>query len=822
MTVYQQLYNPAFLSKEQLRELFSVRQSTLRKLLGFVAEEAPDKPRKHTIIVGPRGMGKSTLGLRLMHEIEEDCDLSETWQPLPFDEESYEIADAADFWLTALHHLSRVTDDPTWAESATALAQREADSQRVEAYAINLLDEYCNESNKGLILFVENIDTVLDQLQGKREVHAIRATLTTNPNFFVLGSANSVFAGIQEYSAPFYGFFRVIRLDGLDVEETTALIRAMAKRLDQSNPDKLLSSERGRVETIRRLTGGNPRLLALACQMLFEPRLGTTLENIERLIDEQTPYFKARIEDLPVQSRKVFSKLADGWRPMLANEVASSTRLGSSQASAQLKKLVDWGYAAKVNWNNEKRIRYEVCDRFLNIYYLYRFSCASRNRMEYLVAFLYDFFGPTEMRRLYLDASKEIKEGNRGETSTKALLKSLAQYVIRDVEFKEGPTWVNELLEFIQKGESMPRLNNEHSNYFSKWIKLGKKFNNDDRQNVAISAYIRALESIISNLIDQRWKMNENIEDLIEIDALKIIMEDIGKIQFCMEVDGDLHYHSNEIYTILGLTHLAVGQIWLLTGHRDNAIVSIQESVKNAQRIRNVKEEDERDFSLRLHLHLIPFLEEFGFDEELIDVVNRALEVSESNDAVRREGLVIRMIEACEKLVKLERYLELEGICIKITRKFPDIDSGWRLSAICVASRKGESWMVDAKKYVREAIAKGPDNVWNHYAAFVVFCKMGEWEGGLNRLEYCLESRLSFFQGELSRITNILIEAVCAGEGRKVISIMENAKITDELEPLWHALMARQGEDLEPLPREIMETVEHIRQRFEFHEGQFK
>ena len=338
MTVYQQLYNPAFLSKEQLRESFSVRQNTLSKLLGLVAEEAPDKPRKHTIIVGPRGMGKSTLGLRLMHKIEEDCDLSEAWQPLPFDEESYEIADAADFWLTALNHLSRATGDPTWAESATALAQGETDSRRVEAYAINLLDEYCDESKKRLILFVENIDAVLVQLHGKREVHALRATLTTNPNFLVLGSANSVFAGIQEYSAPFYGFFRVIRLDGLNVEETTVLIRAMAKRFDQPSPDKLLSSERGRVEAIRRLTGGNPRLLALACQMLFEPRLGTTLENIERLIDEQTPYFKARIEDLPVQSRKVFSKLADGWRPMLANEVASRTRLGSSQASAQLNK----------------------------------------------------------------------------------------------------------------------------------------------------------------------------------------------------------------------------------------------------------------------------------------------------------------------------------------------------------------------------------------------------------------------------------------------------------------------------------------------------
>ena len=822
MTVYQQLYNPAFLSKEQLRESFSVRQNTLNKLLRFVAEEAQDKPRKHTIIVGTRGMGKSTLGLRLMHEIEEDCDLSEIWQPLPFDEESYEIADAADFWLTSLHHLSRATDDPTWAESATALAQGETDSQRVEAYAINLLDEYCNESNKRLILFVENIDTVLDQLQSERELHAIRATLTTNPNFLVLGSANSVFAGIQEYSAPFYGFFRVIRLNGLNVEETTVLIRTMAKRLDQSNPDKLLSSERGRVETIRRLTGGNPRLLALACQMLLEPQLGTTLENIERLIDEQTPYFKARIEDLPVQSRKVFSKLADGWHPMLSNEVASGTRLGSSQASAQLKKLVDWGYAVKINWNNEKRIRYEVSDRFFNIYYLYRFSRAARDRMEHLVAFLYDLFGPTEMRSVYLDASKEIKRGSHGETDTKELLKSLAQYVIRDVEFKEGPTWANELLKLIQKGESTSSLRGEHSNHVSKWIDLGNKFNDDDRQNVAISAYIRALELIISNLLDRRRKNDENIEVLFEIDEMETILKNTKEIQSCMRASGDLHNHSNEFHAVFGFMHLALGQIRLLTGRWDEAIVSIHESVTAAQVIRNVKDEDERDFSLRLYLHLVPFLEELEFDEELIEVVNRALEVCKSDDAVRREELVIGMIEACEILIKLERYLELEDICIKITRKFPDIDSGWRLFAICVSSQEEKPKMVDAKKYVCEAIAKGPDNVWNHYVGFVVYCKLGEWENGLNRLEYCLESELKSFQGELSRITDILIEATCAGQGRRVMSIMENAKITDELEPLWHALRARQGEDLEPLPREIMETVEHIRRRFEFRESSWE
>ena len=614
----------------------------------------------------------------------------------------------------------------------------------------------------------------------------------------------------------------MIRLDGLNVEETTVLIRAMAKRFDQPSPDKLLSSERGRVEAIRRLTGGNPRLLALACQMLFEPRLGTTLENIERLIDEQTPYFKARIEDLPVQSRKVFSKLADGWRPMLANEVASRTRLGSSQASAQLNKLVDWGYAVKVNWNNEKRVRYEVSDRFFNIYYLYRFSRVARERIERLVAFLDDLFGPTQMRSLYLGASKEMERGSHSETDAKELLKSLAQYVIRDVEFKEVPTWVNNLLEIIQKGESTPSSLTENSEYVEKWMNLGNEFKNDCRPNIAISAYLRALESIISNLTDRINMGKKNIEYTIEMSELEVIEKHIKEIQFYMKFDSNLHCHWNEFHVILDFIHLALGQIWLLLERRGDAIVSIQNSIKNVHGIRNAKDEDEHESLLRLYLHLIPFLDEFGFDEELIDVVNRVLKVSESNDAVRCEGQVIRMIEACGRLIKLERYLELEEICTKITGKFPDLDSGWRLLAVCVASQEKKSKMIEAKKYVDEAIRRGPSNVWNYYASFVVFCKLGEWNSGLNRLEYCLESGTSFFQGEFPRITDILIKATCAGEGRRVMSLIENAKITNELEPLWHALRVRQGEDLEPLPREVVDAVEHINQRFEIRDCKWK
>ena len=202
-----------------------------------------------------------------------------------------------------------------------------------------------------------------------------------------------MFEAIRGHGQPFYEFFRLIMLEGLGQADSRRILEALAEGEERPDVPKALDRDRGRLETIRRLTGGNPRLLVLACRMLIESPLGSAFEDLERLIDEQTPYFKARIEELPVQARKVFDCLAEGWRPMLAKEMAGAAKLTSSHVSAQLKQLVEKGYAREVRLPGAKRIRYEVGDRFYNIYYLLRFSRAGRERLERLVFFLHDLFG---------------------------------------------------------------------------------------------------------------------------------------------------------------------------------------------------------------------------------------------------------------------------------------------------------------------------------------------------------------------------------------------------------------------------------------------
>ena len=412
----RRLYNPAQLTPEELASSFVARRRTLADMLRMLRRQAPDRPLQHLMLIGPRGMGKTTLGLRFLHEVAATPSLAAQWQPVPFHEESYGIADLADFWLAALDHLARATGESRWADRAADLARNEKDTERRAAYARAALLDFRHESGKRPILFVENLDAVIAQMRGERAAHGLRASLMTCPDILLIGSANTVFHAIRDRSAALYEFFRPIVLEGLGEDDTLRLFQAVSECEGRPEISDLTGRDRGRIETIRRLTGGNPRLLALARRLSIESPPGPAFEDLERLIDEQTPYFKAGIEELPVQARKVFHCLAEAWAPLPARAAAAAANLSSSQASAQLRQLVDRGYVRETRLPSEKRLRYEVADRFYNMYYLLRFSRTNRRRLKRLVAFLHDLFGSAgtrTMRSPPLDPSRS-REGGAG------------------------------------------------------------------------------------------------------------------------------------------------------------------------------------------------------------------------------------------------------------------------------------------------------------------------------------------------------------------------------------------------------------------------
>ena len=900
--IRRRLYNPAQLTPDELKASFVARKDTLAEMIRLIREQPHGRPCQHMLLIGPRGMGKTTLGLRFLHAVGESPDLAAYWQPVPFYEESYDVGNLADFWLAALRHLTRATEDPQWEDKAKALAQDERDPERLAAYALAALMDFCRASGKRLILFVENLDAVFEQLRDEREVHALRASLIECPNILLVGSANAVFEAIRGHGEPFYEFFRLFMLEGLGQEETLQILEALAGGEDKPEMAETLHRERGRLETLRRLTGGNPRLLVLACRLLIESPLGSAFEDLERLIDEQTPYFKARIEELPVQARKLFHCLAEGWKPLLAREVADAAKLTSSHTSAQLKQLVEKGYTREIRLPGAKRTRYEVSDRFYNIYYLLRFSRAGRDRLERLVAFLHDLFGPSGMRTMYPAALAALRaeDSRAGETSD--LLAILAGYVAGDMDFKGREDWRREavnlaktligpnapVVEKIQEVfasqdraildrfdewlENIPVLlkagrttdleaflrkaTEVFQNRLFAWLLIGVALGENKRFEEAILVFDYVLEHVSQddppdgrvlaggalagkgNAFFQLKRYEEAIASLSQVSEYirpndPVVSRKAAALAY--ELNGraltELDRHEEALSAWQRVTEYvrqddpveprqwaakalnAQGDILAKLERNEEAAAAWERATEY------VRAEDPKELRYlafgALH-RKSTLLSELKRYEEEGTIWRRSSEYIRPDDPIEPRRAVAMGLAASGGLSNLlGRHEGAEADCRRAIDIEPTYDEAWCVLATAILDQGDKARLPEAEECARRAIELAPKNPSTFHTLSDVLACRGQWTEALDQIEYALRIGGSNFQEKAwPGLTESLIWAVATGHGPRVKRIMEEAELAEPMEPLWHAVREELGEELEPLPAEIRDTVTEIRQEF--------
>ena len=86
MTVATKKHNPGFLSDNEVIETFCVRTDKFTSIMESV-RECTGNSNTHTIIIGPRGSGKTHLLLRVAAEVRRDASLAGFF-PVVFPEES--------------------------------------------------------------------------------------------------------------------------------------------------------------------------------------------------------------------------------------------------------------------------------------------------------------------------------------------------------------------------------------------------------------------------------------------------------------------------------------------------------------------------------------------------------------------------------------------------------------------------------------------------------------------------------------------------------------------------------------------------------------
>lgn len=380
-------YNPSFLSDDELGASFCVRTSEFVSIVETLQENTGNS-NQHVIVIGSRGSGKTSLLLRVALEVRRNAELAGRLRPVVFAEESYSVGTCGEFWLECLARVAAQQPGPDGQCDLHATygdLRRIRDEQTLADRCLGAVLDVADREGKRLVLMVENLNLLLGDMVDPDAGWQLRKTLQTEPRIMLLGSATSRFAEIDDPEHALYGLFRVLYLRPLDEQECSTLWRTVSGT----------NAERGKIRSLQILTGGSPRLMAMVARFGGTLSFAALMSDILDLVDDHTEYFKRHIEDLPPQERRVSVALAELWKPATTREVADQSRIGTSQCSALLQRLVTRG-AVALDGGTPRRKQYYLIERMYNIYYLLRRGDAGR-MVEALLRFMASFYSAPEL-----------------------------------------------------------------------------------------------------------------------------------------------------------------------------------------------------------------------------------------------------------------------------------------------------------------------------------------------------------------------------------------------------------------------------------------
>ncbi|WP_448192448.1 tetratricopeptide repeat protein [Azospirillum sp. sgz301742] len=418
------IYDPRRLSEEDFLAGFIARNELADFLLGQLRQIPSCGEAKHRVIIGQRGMGKTSLLRRLAIGIKSDPGLATTLLPLTFREEQYNVRTLDRFWRNCGEALAE------WLEQSG----QGAEAQRLDralcgpawATADGAVENFlaCVAlTGKRPVLLVDNLDLVLDALPAD-EHWQLRRALQAPSGPILYGAATRALRQSGDPKAAFYEFFRMDLLEPLTEAELLQCMRRLAvSRGDAGKPViAILDREPERLRVLHTLTGGNPRILALIYQLLERAESETVFADLEALLDQLTPFYKARVEELSTElQRSIFDAVALHWDPITSHDLSVAAGVEVTTVSSQLSRLKSFGLIEEVPTSGS-RAGYQLVERFFNVWYLMRHGTRrTKQKMRWLTAFLQIFYTDGDLKRMRERFAQCTDSGRWGPLYAEAL-----------------------------------------------------------------------------------------------------------------------------------------------------------------------------------------------------------------------------------------------------------------------------------------------------------------------------------------------------------------------------------------------------------------
>ena len=417
------LYNPHEQSQQQLIESFVARQDIFRDVYQSIKAFDPQQPGQHFLIEGQRGMGKTTLLLRLSYALDQDAEPRSWLIPLVFKEEAYYgIRRLFHLWENVIRNLE--DKEHVFAGLFDQLSLDYDDRIDYEQFCFTRLIHALKHQGKQIILFIDNFGEFIRNFSFE-ERHRLYEILRQEPSIRIVGASAMALEAFLHEEDGLYTLLERRRLGALTKEDTYNLLLKLAEAYQKKAIiERTIHEQPGRVESLRLLTGGVIRTIVLLFEIFSEQEEGNTLADLDAVLDRVTPLYKSRMDDLTPIQREVVHTIALNWEAMQAEEIARRARLTTQEIANVLSELEQVFLIAKVNsvsppgrgegwvssstsppgrgegWvsSSTSQPLYCLTERFFNIWYLMRLSTGgSQTRVKWLLHFLENWYNKTEL-----------------------------------------------------------------------------------------------------------------------------------------------------------------------------------------------------------------------------------------------------------------------------------------------------------------------------------------------------------------------------------------------------------------------------------------
>jgi len=350
-------FTPTQESVEDLERRTVGRDRLLGVLSGRLRLAATTRTRQHTLLIGPRGSGKTHLLQVALSRAQAD---PETAQGLAIARVA-EDAVGVNSYVDLLRELAR---------SLGVGVDRERNQGVLERALLDAVGE------RTLVFVIENLDRVFRSLDTPGQ-EDLRSWVETSGRILILATTPALFKSLQNRKKPWFGGLIETPLEGLSAEDGRELLtRIAADRGDQALADEL-QSDRGlaRVQALSQLTAGSPRIWMLLSDCLDVESLDDLIPAVESLVEGLSPYYQSLLWDLPDNHQAIVRLLAEGPSAALtASEISAETGLTQQTVSKALGLLKEnrWVRDEKLPTGDQRPTWYSLREPMLRHHFQWR------------------------------------------------------------------------------------------------------------------------------------------------------------------------------------------------------------------------------------------------------------------------------------------------------------------------------------------------------------------------------------------------------------------------------------------------------------------